>query len=357
MAKALKRQILLWASWSSSPSLSTSQGDLDPTVDFNDGSAAKKVFAIPELFENILTSLDQRTLLAKALRICRQWNEFIAGSSAIQQHLFFEPRDDPSSRVMNPVLRELFPVWFPTAEEQVGPKGASFDSEELKKWLPKVWRGKIKAMTYEHASWRKMLPCQPPPYRVLRCTCHRLRQSDNELTTLTQPESLEIYPGEPEKKDGDYLEYEYKDEEVQPEFPITMHKLYNLVILATRSGGSSVSGHFMWNEESADLTEYVGADIHGDCKEIFENALKRDGLVFFEWPAYSCRFPAGPHPFYGSGLYLEGEDHCDAYNPNDCVEGEPYGYRLRAWHMGYWAPERGPHFDAGEKLRSRISST
>lgn len=303
-------------------------------------NAAQKVFAIPELFENILLHLDQGALITKALRTCRHWNDFITHSSALQQHLFFEPRDNQSPRILNPILTGLFPDWFPSDKEQDHPIGASFNERQLGKWLPRLWHGRMEAMSYEHASWRIMLPCQPPLYRMIRCTLHRGRVRHDKLVTLTQPDPDQIVVAEPKSRREDCNnEYEFAHEEVLPDYPIWMYKLYSLVVTDGNYGGRTDAWHFVWDRNTdTDLSSCVSGDIVGGLEGVLTEALKRDGLVFFEWVTNDCGHGPRVQYFLNTGLIWseQDEEDVDFLDPHYCSEGEPYGHRLRAWHMGYW---------------------
>ncbi|KAJ5966088.1 hypothetical protein N7481_012802 [Penicillium waksmanii] len=79
-----------------------------------DQVASNKALAIPGIVEIILLHLDIRTVLTKAQRTCRTWNNVIQEFPSIQKHLFFEPTEEiDGEKIPNPLLAEVFPSFFP----------------------------------------------------------------------------------------------------------------------------------------------------------------------------------------------------------------------------------------------------
>ncbi|KUJ13209.1 uncharacterized protein LY89DRAFT_784962 [Mollisia scopiformis] len=121
--------------------------------------AQNQVFALPEIVENILLQLPLRDLLVNAQRVCHGWNE-VTKSPTLQQALFFEPspQSQTTDPTFNPLLQEVFKPWF-TAEQ----RKSRYNRGE--QFLALDWNSsdaKREAYRKEEASWRRMLPIQPP---------------------------------------------------------------------------------------------------------------------------------------------------------------------------------------------------
>jgi hypothetical protein len=116
-----------------------------------------EVLFTTELLEAILLSLSPKDLLVNAQRVSHIWKKLIESSIRLQQALFFRSsvRKLP---ILNPFLEKTFPPWFRESPEYDVLRGP-----QLVAALP--W-GKNpdtrRAITRSDASWRKMLPCQPP---------------------------------------------------------------------------------------------------------------------------------------------------------------------------------------------------
>jgi hypothetical protein len=114
------------------------------------------VLLTTELLEAILLSLTPQDLLINAQRVSRIWKRVIDSSLLLQQALFFQS-SAKRLPVVNPLLEKVFPSWFRKLPEYDVLRG------QLVATLP--W-GKDaetrRAITRFDASWRRMLPCQPP---------------------------------------------------------------------------------------------------------------------------------------------------------------------------------------------------
>ncbi|KAM7185725.1 hypothetical protein V8F33_012235 [Rhypophila sp. PSN 637] len=140
--------------------------------------AYTRVLGTAELLELILFHLPMQDLLVTAQRVSRAWKSAIDSSPTLQQTLFLRPEADVpsassvphteeaarhqqpttsfSSFTFNPVLQKTFPWWF-----RSDPRVRS-GSEALAA-LP--WASDPiaqAAVMRADASWRNMLPCQPP---------------------------------------------------------------------------------------------------------------------------------------------------------------------------------------------------
>lgn len=114
-----------------------------------------------ELLGAILLELDLRDLLLAQI-VSRRWRDAITKSPTIQQKLFLAPisnKDEES--YFNPLLQEVFPFFF----HLVSPEASrdNYLNEECIKDYP--WFNDsvhLKTILREDASWRRMLPVQPP---------------------------------------------------------------------------------------------------------------------------------------------------------------------------------------------------
>jgi hypothetical protein len=122
-------------------------------------SAQVQAFALPEILESILLHLPTRDLLVNAQLVCHSWNEVIQ-CRTLQQALFFEPIPASSIQELNfnPLLQEVFFPWFdPRQQANRYSRGAEIKALE--------WNSSDKkksAYRRKRASWRRMLPIQPP---------------------------------------------------------------------------------------------------------------------------------------------------------------------------------------------------
>lgn len=131
-------------------------------------SARHQAFSIPEIFEQILLKLDNRTLLTKAQLICRTWTTFIQESPAIQWALFFKPKKH-IQKCQNPLLADIFPSIFNrdqgTQKTRTNLTLTTFQILTSWKWDNSDER-KLDAWIRPEASWRRMLIQQPPLYTL-----------------------------------------------------------------------------------------------------------------------------------------------------------------------------------------------
>ena len=134
-------------------------------------SASHAFFSTPELLEGFLLEVPLRDLLVAAQRVNPNWHEMVASSPALQQKLFFQPRSAQEDRELefNPLLQQLFPPWFETPKSRFE-RGEPFKALQWNK-------NPTTQMAYarREASWRRMLPMQPPP-KTLRVVKHSYSQ-------------------------------------------------------------------------------------------------------------------------------------------------------------------------------------
>jgi hypothetical protein len=120
-------------------------------------SAAHQLLHIPLILENIILHLSIRDILVNAQRVNQTWRSIISSYTSIQRALFLKPwaTSDitPPESMLNPLLEELFPIWFRD-------RGCRWPAETGLDWSSDV--EKMRIFMRKEASWRQMLPVQPP---------------------------------------------------------------------------------------------------------------------------------------------------------------------------------------------------
>jgi hypothetical protein len=141
-------------------------------------SKAREVFEIPELFSAILIHLPTLDLFLCAPLVSRSWNNSIASSPSLQSSLFFHPRQYNAGRKqeINPLLQAAFPPWFHNRPIDYNYPTLIFTSLD---WSRSG--AKLDAYSRKEASWRRMLPVQPPPkiLEVVKLTYWEDEQFEN----------------------------------------------------------------------------------------------------------------------------------------------------------------------------------
>ncbi|KAK0621042.1 hypothetical protein B0T14DRAFT_522603 [Immersiella caudata] len=119
------------------------------------------VLTSPSALERIFLDIDQQSLLASVIRVCRQWHHLVSTSVPLRQHLFFQPDAERQKREPNPLLRSLFAPFFefPTPCPSIW---ASFAHQPPALSRLPLARKNLPALTRSGASWRRMLVQQPP---------------------------------------------------------------------------------------------------------------------------------------------------------------------------------------------------
>lgn len=113
----------------------------------SEGLARATVFGTTELLEMVLLQLDLRSLL-KIQQVCQRWKQIITHSIHLQQALYLKPaKPSTSNRTPNPLIEEIIlPQLLLRSRHFLIPgKHPNFEP---------CFR--------QEASWRKMLPQQPP---------------------------------------------------------------------------------------------------------------------------------------------------------------------------------------------------
>ncbi|RYO93623.1 hypothetical protein DL764_007964 [Monosporascus ibericus] len=132
-------------------------------------SAKDRVLLTPELLENILCLTDVKTLLVSAQRVSRTWHG-VAQVPRVQRALFLAPDCRRSmSYLYNPLLMEIFPLFFEQLylepNEPLPLTTMTTDTAVLgSNDFPSIEHilAKREAFARPNASWRHMLPRQPP---------------------------------------------------------------------------------------------------------------------------------------------------------------------------------------------------
>jgi hypothetical protein len=116
-------------------------------------SASNLVLKDPKLLSRILSFLDIRALICSGQRISKTWRQVISTTPSLQEALFFESPPSNAPRLLNPLLAELWPLWFrsPSSFNKRRPRPKASDFRSLK------WLQSPSAFRRRNASWRKML--------------------------------------------------------------------------------------------------------------------------------------------------------------------------------------------------------
>ncbi|KAL2073605.1 hypothetical protein VTL71DRAFT_10931 [Oculimacula yallundae] len=150
-------------------------------------SAQDHVLSLPELISAIILQLPIQNILINVSLVNHTWKAAV-DSPPVQQALFLLPRisDQGIKPEFNPLLIEKFPSWFKTTQPKTksrGKRGWEFNDLE---WGSSV--SKIAAYKRKDASWRRMLPVQPPAttFEVRRAE-HWQAGSSYEVGEVTIP--------------------------------------------------------------------------------------------------------------------------------------------------------------------------
>lgn len=154
---------------------------------------ANVAITTPYILYYIFLHLPQQDLLL-VQRVCRTWYEVISSSKILLAALFLYPepagvRSDESFE-LNPLLQSRFPSFFNVdrmsgppnpSEHEIGPWFHSHWTEHIHPWperqnrcgrrprpieSPKLDPHRAAAYKYSKASWRRMIPCMPPPIEL-----------------------------------------------------------------------------------------------------------------------------------------------------------------------------------------------
>ncbi|KAJ6564620.1 hypothetical protein B0H19DRAFT_1026259 [Mycena capillaripes] len=128
-------------------------------------SARDEVISTPELLEQTLACLPMRDLLVVAPLVSKAWQATTL-SPTLQRALFFEPDPTATEPVQNPLLAELFPLFFAPAgnEDENGPRLWPGHATSI---MAMPWTKASSAFRRAGTSWRRMLVTQPPAQTML----------------------------------------------------------------------------------------------------------------------------------------------------------------------------------------------
>lgn len=293
----------------------------------------KALLNTAEILEAILLQMDPKTVLL-ARRVSVKWDDLISNSPSIQQHLFFRPIPGTTPVVLNPILAKAFPPFF----QRAAPAGSDYEvSAPAKRLKPEALARRMRRMfsfngtpqdpyaliygppyeeepdvhphfnpedleglplaqdhrnpafRYEGASWRAMLPCQPPPTSFI---CLRnegsmgLDYQDFRRITedgvVTLDDSGEVPEGKKDPGQG---------------APVRMETLFHLVT----GGWGDVNGWvWIWATEGSETP--IPKDVEFSMidearREVIKRAVQRDGLCLLETSVTQCTDGPGPWSF------------------------------------------------------------
>lgn len=298
-----------------------------------DSKACKTLLNTAEILEALLLQADPKTVLL-ARRVCVKWNDLISNSPSIQQHLFFRPIPGTTPVVLNPILAETFPPFFQRAApagtdyevsapaKRLKPEalarrmrqtfsfnetsedpylsiyGGPYDEEpdvhphftpEDLEGLPLAQEHRNAAFRYEGASWRAMLPCQPPPTSFICLTNGGSMGLDyQDFRRITEDgvvnldDNGEVPEGKKDPGQG---------------APVRMETLFHLVT----GGWGDVNGWvWIWATEGSEtpIPKDVEFSVIDEARrEVMKRAVQRDGLCLFETSVTQCTDGPGPWSF------------------------------------------------------------
>ncbi|KAL6907360.1 hypothetical protein GGI43DRAFT_397177 [Trichoderma evansii] len=155
---------------------------------------ANLAITTPYILYYIFLHLPQQDLLL-VQRVCRTWGEVISSNKTLLAILFLCPEPVKGARLdgsfeLNPLLQSRFPSFFDVNpmsrpphpwEHEIGPWFHSHWTEHIHPWpvrqnrcgrqpkpieSPKLDPRRAAAYKYPKASWRRMIPCMPPPIEL-----------------------------------------------------------------------------------------------------------------------------------------------------------------------------------------------
>ncbi|VUC33481.1 unnamed protein product [Clonostachys rosea] len=298
-----------------------------------ESKARNTVLNTTEIVEAVLVHVDPKTVLL-ARRVCAKWNDLISNSPSIQQHLFFRPIPGTTPVVLNPMLAKAFPPFF----RRPAPAGSDYEvSAPSKRFKPEVWARQIQEMfsfsrtppelgvqtqeetydeapdvhphftpddlkslplaqgrlnaafRYEGATWRAMLPCQPPP------TSFICLEKVESMGGTGQYFRRIAENGDVALDDDGEVPKDKKD--LGPGPPVRMETLFHLV-----TGGWGDKNGWIWiwatRGSQTPIPKDVGFSVIDEARrEVMKRAVQRDGLCLIESSVTQCTGPPGPWAF------------------------------------------------------------
>jgi hypothetical protein len=264
-----------------------------------ESTAKDKVLGTTELIERILLHVDMYSLLVSVQRVCRRWTEVIKTSPSLQRGLFLQPDPRPlrqgEVRIKNPLLAWFFRDWFPYCwgAHEYGYKLSeiAIDYDHIASSRIATDSALNAALRHPSATWRKMLPCQPPFRGFVRCSFSEgLVRWETQLSLITKStiyniDSVRGYLAGFVRPDR-YFSNQYITVPTDIE-PITMDTLYHIVILGY---GSSKDWLFVWSDGGGDRIVNIppivrashGAWMTDEFRYYLGHILYRDGIIMFD---------------------------------------------------------------------------
>ena len=140
---------------------------LTPLQQTNEAShPSEKIFALPELFENVLLHMRIKDLLVNAQRVNRAWRDTINQSPKLKRALFFEPLPGRTVRRDHGDGPDDEAVW---RREKSDIRGLIIQRNPFYDLLEEIGDrffldddAAARAIRRRSASWRRMLVSQPP---------------------------------------------------------------------------------------------------------------------------------------------------------------------------------------------------
>lgn len=244
----------------------------------------------PEILEHVLLKLDLKTLLISAQRVCRSWHELIEASPSLQYHLFLRPAPNSAAKAVNPLLAEKFPHWFPSSVGEGDVSSMVFEPEDLETY-ELVQEDCMAAFKHDRATWRRMLPRQPPIWSFDR---YRFTSSMGgtsvDVTRLSETGVSESLANSDSERGAD------NEQKVLNPNPVSMESLYHFI---TGGHGDCHTWLFAWGGKVSNNPlppEIDGHEISGNIKEKIENSIRHDCLVLLECGTVQCT-GSGPWKF------------------------------------------------------------
>ena len=253
----------------------------------------------PEVLEQILLEVDLRTLLVSAQRVCRSWHELLSASPSLQQHLFLQPAPKSATQAFNPLLAEKFPHWFPSSAGEGDLSSKVFKPKDLEPY-ELVRKDCRAAFKHERATWRRMLPRQPPIWSFDRYTeCDSMGGTFVDVARvsgmgISRP-SDDSDPGADDKQPDSDTE------------PMNMESLYHLI---TGGHGDCHTWRFAWSGHNNrnPLPAEINRNELGDDMKGKDRSRRKDGLVLLEYRTLQC---TGGGPWRFKRKFAVRERDCD----------------------------------------------
>ncbi|KAJ5097475.1 hypothetical protein N7456_008196 [Penicillium angulare] len=248
-------------------------------------SPQQTAIQIPEILENILLHLDEKSLLTSAQRVSRFWHDLVS-QPPLQKHLFFQPDWDQKEKVTSELLVENFPLWFPNNAGQPAQSTENMQNigivdlrdhrRNAFKTLPIASPLKNEAFMYKDASWRRMLVQQPPiPKLVVFTTANSMMGTFFEGPAIV--EELFSY------KKLDDLESKPPDKSE----PLRMDLFYDTFTIMSHESPSTFM--FIWNHGEIKFPPKIHFyTFKEEDKKAMKKAIEIYGMIVATYVVHPC---------------------------------------------------------------------